>query len=222
MAKTRRYEGNGIRVTYDAGRCIHAAECVHGLPAVFDPDRRPWIDAGAAPAEELAAVVRRCPTGALAYERLDGGSEEAPGPTNELRVVTDGPIHARGDLLILDAERTPIGREMRAAFCRCGASRNKPYCDGRHADVGFQDSGIIGAPTLRPPGDEDRTELSVRLRSDGPLVLEGPFVLAGSGGGRAEGVAGALCRCGASKKKPFCDGSHREIGFQADDPKAGS
>ena len=218
MAKKRQYEGEGIRVTYDASLCIHAAECVRGLPSVFDHKRRPWIDAGSAPADELAVVIRRCPTGALTYERLDGGREEEPRTTNELLVVPDGPIHARGDLVILDAERQVIGRVTRAAFCRCGASRNKPWCDGRHTDIGFEDPGSIGVPTLRPAADEGPGELTVRLRADGPLVLEGPFVLAGSGGRRVEGGAGALCRCGASRKKPFCDGSHREIEFRADDP----
>ena len=41
--KLHRYEGRGVTVTYDAKRCIHAAECVHGLPGVFDPDAKPWI-----------------------------------------------------------------------------------------------------------------------------------------------------------------------------------
>lgn len=220
MSEQKQYEGRGIRVTYDASRCVHAAECVRGLPSVFNPRRRPWIDAGAAPADEVAGVIRRCPTGALRYERLDGGPEEEPGATNELRVVPDGPIHARGDLVILDAERQVIRRVTRAALCRCGASENKPWCDGRHMEIGFDDGGDIGAPTLRASPDPEQTELSVRLRADGPLVLEGPFVLTGSDGSRAEGGAGALCRCGASSKKPVCDGSHRDIDFRAEDPTA--
>jgi CDGSH-type Zn-finger protein/uncharacterized Fe-S cluster protein YjdI len=220
VAKTKQYDGDGIRVTYDAERCIHAAECVHGLPSVFDPDRRPWIDAEAAPADELAAVVRQCPTGALTYERLDGGPQEAPAPTNQLQVLPDGPVYASGDLIIHDAEQREVERDARTAFCRCGASTNKPFCDGRHVEVGFEDPGIFGTPTVRPPGDEDPPILSVRLRADGPLVLEGRFTIAGSDGGAVEGAAGALCRCGASKNKPFCDGTHREIDFEANDPTA--
>ena len=221
MARVRQYDGDGIRVTYDAERCIHAAECVHGLPSVFDPSRRPWIDATAAPAENLAAVVRQCPTGALAYERLDGGPPEAPAPNNELRVIPDGPVYVSGNLVILDAERREIERDTRAAFCRCGASNNKPFCDGRHTDVGFEDSGILGAPTIRPVSEEASPDLSIRLREDGPLVLDGRFRLVGSDGSEAVGASGALCRCGASKNKPFCDGTHREIEFKADDPTPG-
>jgi len=220
MSKIRQYEGDGIRVSYDADRCIHAAECVHGLPDVFDPNRRPWIDAGAASAEDLAAVVRRCPTGALAYERSDGGAEEAPAPANELRVAEDGPVYATGDLVILDVEHREIARQTRVAFCRCGASNNKPYCDGRHAEVSFKDSGISGEPTVRPP-DDDRADLTVRLRADGPLVLQGRFRIVAADGGAMEGSAAALCRCGASGNKPFCDGSHRDINFEAQDPTAG-
>jgi CDGSH-type Zn-finger protein/uncharacterized Fe-S cluster protein YjdI len=221
MSKIREYDGDGIKVTYDAARCIHAAECVHGLPAVFDPNRKPWIDAGAASADELAEVVRRCPTGALAYERLDGGPAEAPTPANVLRVTEDGPVYASGSLVILDAEHREIGRDTRVAFCRCGASENKPYCDGRHAEVGFKDPGVLGALTVRPPGDEDSSDLTVRLRVDGPLVLEGPFTVVTSDDVATEGAAGAICRCGASKNKPFCDGSHRGINFEANDPAAG-
>jgi CDGSH-type Zn-finger protein/uncharacterized Fe-S cluster protein YjdI len=220
MAKIRQYGGEGIRVTYDAERCIHAAECVHGLPAVFDPNRRPWIDATAAPAEELAAVIRQCPTGALRYERLDGGPAEAPAPANVLRVSPDGPVYASGDLVILDAERREIERDARAAFCRCGASKSKPFCDGRHAEVGFEDPGFLGSPAVRPTGDDDPQDLSIRLRAEGPLVLEGRFRIVGSGGAEAEGAGGALCRCGASMNKPFCDGTHRKIGFETDDPTA--
>jgi len=221
MAKTRQYDGDGIRVAYDAERCIHAAKCVHGLPAVFDPNRRPWIDAEAAPADMLAASIRQCPTGALTYERLDGGPAEAPTPTNELRVMPDGPVYASGDLVILDAERSEIERDRRVAFCRCGASSNKPFCDGCHTEVGFEDSGILGAPKLRPISEEDTPDLSIRLREDGPLVLDGRFRLVGADGSETTGASGALCRCGASKNKPFCDGSHREIGFEANDPTAG-
>ena len=221
MAKIRSYEAEGIRVTYDAARCIHAAECVRGLPNVFDPERTPWIDPRAASPDALAAVVRRCPTGALAYEPLDGGSQEEPAPSNELRVVSNGPIYASGELVLLDADRRQLSRESRAAFCRCGASLNKPFCDGRHVEAGFEDSGKLGVPKVRATGEADPTELTVRLRADGPLVLEGRFRIEGAHGAAAEGAAGALCRCGASKNKPFCDGTHRDVGFAPEDPTAG-
>ncbi|WP_381791464.1 (4Fe-4S)-binding protein [Streptomyces niveus] len=69
------YEGRSITVTFEAGRCLHAAECVNGLPEVFDPGERPWIRPDGAEAGHLAEVVRRCPSGALQYELVDGGAE---------------------------------------------------------------------------------------------------------------------------------------------------
>ncbi|MEV2238177.1 (4Fe-4S)-binding protein [Micromonospora sp. NPDC049891] len=75
------YEGRSITVTFEASRCRHAAECVRGLPEVFDPGQRPWIRPDGAEAERLAEVVRRCPSGALQYELVDGGAETPERPT---------------------------------------------------------------------------------------------------------------------------------------------
>lgn len=219
VSDVREYEGEGIRVGWDAKRCLHAAECVRGLPRVFRPGRRPWIELASASADEVAAVVRRCPTGALTYSRSDDGAEESAGPPNELRVSPGGPVYASGDLRILDAERREIVRLARAALCRCGHSGNKPFCDGSHSEAGFDDPGFLDDPRVRASGDDDPPHLSIRLRADGPLVLEGRFRIEGDDGAGAEGAAGALCRCGYSDNKPFCDGSHRTAGFSPDDPK---
>ncbi|MEU8387041.1 (4Fe-4S)-binding protein [Micromonospora sp. NPDC048843] len=75
------YEGQSITVTFQATRCLHAAECVRSLPEVFDPGQRPWIRPDAAEAERLAEVIRRCPSGALQYELVDGGAETPDPPT---------------------------------------------------------------------------------------------------------------------------------------------
>jgi uncharacterized Fe-S cluster protein YjdI len=109
----RPYQGNGVAVFYDVERCVHFAECVRGLPTVFDTSRRPWIQADAEDAEIVAEVIRRCPSGALQYA-LDGGPVEEPvHPTTVTR--TDwGPIVLRGDLRLVTAaprraERDPDG-----------------------------------------------------------------------------------------------------------------
>jgi uncharacterized Fe-S cluster protein YjdI len=120
----KRYEGERIEVTYDAARCLHAAECVHGLPAVFDTAKRPWIAPDAGDPEAVAAVIRRCPTGALHYTLHHGEPERASVPTR-IRLPKDGPLLIEGDLE-LDGKR-----ETRAAICRCGQSLNQPYCDHR-------------------------------------------------------------------------------------------
>ena len=122
----KKYAGNGITVWFDATRCDHFAECVHGHPEVFQPGRKPWVRADLGEAEEIAAVVRRCPTGALHY-RLDEGQEEQPKSPTSVNRLKAGPILVRGELLI----RTPAGqvRDTRAVLCGCGATANPPFCD---------------------------------------------------------------------------------------------
>jgi uncharacterized Fe-S cluster protein YjdI len=93
----KRYEGKHIEVTYDTARCLHAAECVRGMPAVFDTAKRPWIDPDSADAEALAAVIRRCPTGALHYTLAEGERERPSVPTR-IRLPAGGPLLLEGDL----------------------------------------------------------------------------------------------------------------------------
>lgn len=221
MARTREYEGSDILIRYDPKLCIHAAECVNGHRRLFDRNRRPWVDPSAAPADEAAAVIERCPTGALQYERLDGGPAERPPARNELRIEPDGPVVGHGRIAVRDAEGRTVVRPLRIALCRCGASENKPFCDGSHATAGFTDAGCVPEAKLQPVSDESPSELSVRLLRDGPLLLEGRFRLRAADGTELEGGGCALCRCGGSATKPFCDGTHRRIEFRADDPRGG-
>ncbi len=122
------YRAPSIEVTFDARRCIHAAECVRGLPEVFDVSRRPWVQPDLASAQTVADVIRRCPSGALQYARPDGN--EIPDAPTSVRLDPDGPIYLRGDLVIA----TPSGavRETRASLCGCGRSMNAPFCDNTH------------------------------------------------------------------------------------------
>lgn len=132
----KRYEGDGITITWVAERCIHSAECVRGLPGVFDTDKRPWIDALGASADEIATVIDRCPSGALGYER-EGEAAEAPTGGVSIRVQRDGPLFVRGAVTMTDADGATIDLPVRAALCRCGASERKPFCDNSHARIGF-------------------------------------------------------------------------------------
>jgi uncharacterized Fe-S cluster protein YjdI len=70
MSTTRKtYTGTRVDVSFDVAVCQHAAECVRGLPEVFDTRRRPWILPDGAAAERVVDVVGRCPSGALRIER---------------------------------------------------------------------------------------------------------------------------------------------------------
>jgi uncharacterized Fe-S cluster protein YjdI len=129
----RPYHGNNITVTFDATLCIHAAACVRGLPEVFDTKRKPWILADAGEPEQVAQIVRKCPTGALEYGPGESGAGPAPEVPDHPATVDAGPGHPlylRGDLVI----DTPSGerRLPRAAFCRCGKTDNTPFCDLSH------------------------------------------------------------------------------------------
>lgn len=230
----KRYTSEAVTVTFVAQRCIHAAECVRRLPAVFDKNRRPWVLPSAATADEIAAVIERCPTGALHYERSDGGPAERPDARNTLRVRAQGPYYTRGKLRVITAEGELYFEDVRIAFCRCGKSQFKPFCDNSHIAAGFDDPGAIAVPgTVDAGGTKmqdtaemdseingkssgEHGELSIKLRANGPLRLEGDFELISADRQTVyRGTETALCRCGGSANKPFCDGSHRHNGFQA-------
>jgi uncharacterized Fe-S cluster protein YjdI len=141
MARIRRYEGEDIDILFDPKRCIHAEACIHGLAGVFEKDRRPWVDADAADADSIVDVVLKCPTGALTYERKDGGDNESAPDEATVRVSKNGPVYVTGSITCTDHEGNPVTLGPRVALCRCGASENKPFCDNSHLDVNFRPDG---------------------------------------------------------------------------------
>ncbi len=215
--KLREYRSKDISVTWSKTRCIHFAACVHHLPDVFDTDQKPWVQPDRADAEEVAQVVVRCPTGALHFERKDGGAAEEVPERNTVQVAPHGPLYLRGDIRItLDQpDQEILLRDTRVALCRCGASAYGPLCDGSHREIGFRDRGELGNVHL--DGERRAGRLEVSPTPNGPLRLRGPFELIGSDDEREKGTRTALCRCGASGNKPFCDGTHRAINFTSAD-----
>ena len=140
----KEYANDRIAVTWEPAYCIHTANCLRGLPRVFDALRRPWIELDHATADEVAKVVQTCPTGALHFRRLDGGDaeEEPPEPTVQLR--PNGPMFVRGRIRVEDASGHLVREDTRMALCRCGGSRNKPFCDGTHRAIGFRTGPAAG------------------------------------------------------------------------------
>ncbi|MEY7848409.1 CDGSH iron-sulfur domain-containing protein [Natrarchaeobius sp. A-rgal3] len=211
------YFGEDIVVEYDVNRCIHARECVRGLPNVFDPDKRPWIEPDEAAVEELRSVIMDCPTGALQFEQPDAEYEEPVPKRNTVSVVPDGPLYLSGDVEITASDGTVLLEETRVALCRCGASSNKPLCDNSHEDAEFEASGTISAD--ESTADHPDVDGTVRVTPvpDGPLRIEGRFEMQGQdGGSKSCDSGGSLCRCGGSQEKPDCDGTHAKIGFSSD------
>ena len=211
------FEGSDVVVRWDRLRCIHAERCVHGSPEVFDPNRRPWIDPDRADVEAVAAVVWECPTGALHFTHTSGDRVEPIPESTHAQTSVDGPLYVKGRLLIglPGGAREP---ENRAALCRCGASKNKPFCDNSHLAAGFSDDGSLGAAMLAPGDDlEPSSTVEVSSIPNGPLIVRGPIEIHSADGAETQkGGKGALCRCGASQNRPYCDGSHAAAGFEAE------
>lgn len=134
----RVYANDGIEVHWEPRLCIHTRNCVKGLGAVFDPERRPWIDVDAADPDAIAATVLTCPTGALHFRRLDGGPQEEPAAGTTIEPQPNGPLFVRGRVRIVDPDGTLLREDTRVALCRCGGSENKPFCDGTHRRNGFR------------------------------------------------------------------------------------
>jgi CDGSH-type Zn-finger protein/uncharacterized Fe-S cluster protein YjdI len=209
------YPGKTIDVTWDERLCIHIGECGKSEGDLFIGGRDPWCQPDLTSVDNTIDVVERCPSGALAYSCKDGNKTEIATAKNTVHLVYNGPLYLRGELNIDDATDDMPGTEFRAALCRCGHSKNKPFCDNNHLEANFEDSGAIGdsGETLQQTGGC----LSVNAADDGPLLLSGNFSMVTSSGRVAwQGTKAALCRCGASKNKPFCDGSHKAAGFKSD------
>ena len=215
--KTRVYRGESINVIYDIRRCIHAEECVSRLAEVFDINKRPWIQPDQAAPEQVADTISHCPTGALHYQRLDGGPTEEVPAVNIIQLEEDGPVYLSGNLVIQNAKGEQVYADTRMAICRCGASENKPFCDNAHLKIDFTATGTAVAPQNYEPNKEAENKLVITPTENGSIHIEGNFELRDSEGELIyRGSDTWLCRCGGSGNKPFCDGAHRTYGFQAE------
>ena len=203
--------GKDVIIRFDTKRCIHSRFCVLQAPDVFKANTPgKWLYPDAMDVEKLVAVAELCPSGAVTYERRDGKPNEAPPPVNVAKLRENGPYAISGSIE-LDGQKMP-----RAALCRCGASKNKPFCDGSHNSIAF---AATGEPATRPsePLSPRDGVLTIIPRPNGPLAVSGPLEICAGTGRTIDRVTSAgLCRCGGSANKPFCDGTHVRIGFRSD------
>lgn len=137
---TKNYTNGDITVVWKPDQCIHSKLCWTGLSGVFDPRKRPWVNIEGAATDAIIAQVDKCPSGALSYFR--NGTEAT---TSDVQVETvvevspNGPLLVYGNISIKDKAGNESKKHKVTAFCRCGASANKPYCDGSHIKAGFKD-----------------------------------------------------------------------------------
>lgn len=134
------YRGRDIEVSFDLDLCVHIGECLRGDKGVFNLERRPWVLPDAREADSVAEIVERCPSGALLYRRHDGGAQEAHPGTN-VTPIRNGPLMVTGDIEVRREDGT-VERLPRVTLCRCGSSKNKPFCDNQHLAVGFRAPGL--------------------------------------------------------------------------------
>ena len=133
---------------------------------------------------------------------------------NTIEVIADGPFVLEGEINLLDPSEAIVASHTSAALCRCGHSKDKPFCDGSHHDACFKHT----ANTLEGKVGEaaESGAINIEPLENGPLFVTGSFELISSDGKTTcKGNKTVLCRCGASENKPFCDGSHRDAGFEA-------
>ena len=208
------YTGKEVDVEWDGKLCIHIGECGQSEGDLFVGGRNPWCQPDLTTVDDVVDVVKRCPSGALSIIEKNTSISESPNAENVVSVSYNGPYFIRGDLAINGVEEDMSATKFRAALCRCGASKNKPFCDNSHEEIKFTDYGAVGAKG-EPLADKGG-ELSILSAENGPLILTGNITIQnGSGNVAWSGTKVALCRCGASKNKPFCDGNHVAVGFES-------
>ena len=134
----KEYSNGELTVIWKPKQCIHAAECVKRLPNVYDPNAKPWIKAENASTEELKEQIKTCPSGALSYRIGDEEAIEEAHLETKVEVLKNGPLLVYGTLHVTKPNGDKEQKNKTTAFCRCGASQNKPYCDGAHIKSGFQ------------------------------------------------------------------------------------
>jgi CDGSH-type Zn-finger protein/uncharacterized Fe-S cluster protein YjdI len=204
-------EGRAMTLIYEGHRCIHARFCVTGAPRVFLANvKGPWIHPDAIDGERLVAIAQECPSGAIRYRRKDGRPDESAPPVNLAAIRENGPYAFRA-ALVLDG----AAAGFRATLCRCGASKNKPFCDGSHHAIEFSATGEPASGQTDMLAVRDGV-LAIDPQLDGPLQVKGNLeITSGTGRVVARVTTTYLCRCGGSAKKPFCDGTHARIGFRS-------
>ena len=133
----KEYSNGELSIIWKPKTCIHAAECVKRLPNVYKPNEKPWIQIENASTEQLIEQIKACPSGALDY-RMEGEQEvKKIEAETKVEVVENGPLLVYGTLNLTKADGTSETKKRTTAFCRCGASSNKPFCDGEHNNINF-------------------------------------------------------------------------------------
>ncbi|HAX50259.1 MAG TPA: (4Fe-4S)-binding protein [Ignavibacteria bacterium] len=139
---TKKYSNGEVTIVWKPALCIHSQKCFNGLPGVFDPAKRPWVNSEGAETAQIIAQVKECPSTALSYYmNAEGEKDENEQVSSDIVVEAkqNGPLFVYGNVTVKKANGTIEKRTKVTAFCRCGNSNNKPFCDGTHNKTEFKD-----------------------------------------------------------------------------------
>jgi len=133
---------------------------------------------------------------------------------NRITVLENGPLLCTGDIEVVAEDGDVLAKSDELALCRCGESKNRPFCDGSHKEAGFENDGIL-VSAVSEELDEVEGPLKITVRKNAMLLAQGPMtIMCADGSCTAKRNKAALCRCGHSGNKPFCDGNHKECEFE--------
>lgn len=136
---TKKYSNGEITIVWKQHVCTHSTLCWKGLPRVFNPREKPWVKESGADTKTITDQIDKCPSGALSYYFNDKENESVKvSAESTVEVSPNGPLLIYGNVEIKHSNGTIEKKNKVTAFCRCGASQNKPYCDGSHLKVGFK------------------------------------------------------------------------------------
>lgn len=151
---TRKYTNNDLEIYWYSELCSHVSICVCRLPKVFNSKARPWVDINGAAPEDIIKTIDECPAGALKYSLPEGSNVDpklatGPGSINydltrneckavKIKTFKNGPLIVEGPIELYGSDGKLLKESSRLALCRCGYSKNPPYCDGVHKEKGFK------------------------------------------------------------------------------------
>lgn len=138
LDKRVNYAGKNITIHDNRGICAHAGHCTDNLSTVFKLDQEPWIDPDGATVDDIIQTIRKCPSGALSYSINNVEHRDQDRPPM-VTVTKDGPYAITGGMELIDQPRSEGASLEHYTLCRCGGSKNKPFCDGTHWYIQFKD-----------------------------------------------------------------------------------
>lgn len=138
---TKKYSNGEVTIVWKPEVCKHSEICFHGLPEVFDPQAKPWINADGSTTDRIIQQVKKCPSGALTFYLNNEADKAAEITASSLsETVPNGPRLIYGNVSIKNTAGETTPYHMVTAMCRCGSSSNMPYCDGTHITIGYKDN----------------------------------------------------------------------------------